>query len=89
MDFGQQKPTSPHLETETVELLFRVFGDVLIPLEAFRQRYYRNLNPQTFAAELNGGRVQIPITTLDPSRKAQKFIHIRHAAALIDTQARL
>ncbi|NWB30693.1 pyocin activator PrtN family protein [Pseudomonas gingeri] len=74
----------PAPETATVELLYRTFGDVLIPLEKLRVQYFRNLNEQTFATEIQNGRIQLPVTTLDNSRKAPKFVHIKHVAALID-----
>lgn len=77
----------PAPETATVELLYRTFGDVLIPLEKIRVQYFRNLNEQSFAAEISSGRIQLPITTLDSSRKAPKYAHIRHVAALIDIRA--
>ncbi|WP_079201140.1 pyocin activator PrtN family protein [Pseudomonas sp. CC6-YY-74] len=74
-------------EAATIELLYRTFGDVLVPLERLRVQYFRNLNEQSFVAEINSGRIQLPITTLDSSRKAPKFAHIRHVAALIDIRA--
>lgn len=77
----------PAPESATVELLFRTFGDVLIPLDRIRERYFRNLNEQSFAAEISSGRIQLPITTLDTSRKAPKYAHIRHVASLIDIRA--
>lgn len=77
----------PAPETATVELLYRTFGDVLIPLEKIRVQYFRNLNEQSFAAEISSGRIQLPVTTLDSSRKAPKYAHIRHVAALIDIRA--
>lgn len=77
----------PAPEAATVELLYRSFGDVLIPLEKLRAQYFRNLNEQSFVAEINSGRIQLPITTLDSSRKAPKYAHIRHVAALIDIRA--
>ncbi|MFC3944316.1 transcriptional regulator [Pseudomonas gingeri NCPPB 3146 = LMG 5327] len=77
----------PAPEAATVELLYRTFGDVLIPLEKLRVQYFRNLNEQTFAAEIQNGRIQLPVTTLDNSRKAPKFVHIKHVAALIDIRA--
>lgn len=77
----------PAPDTATVELLYRTFGDVLIPLDKLREQYFRNLNEQTFAAEIASGRIQIPVVTLDNSRKAPKFAHIRHVAALIDIRA--
>ncbi|NWD04074.1 pyocin activator PrtN family protein [Pseudomonas gingeri] len=77
----------PAPESATVELLYRTFGDVLIPLEKLRVQYFRNLNEQTFAAEIQNGRIQLPVTTLDNSRKAPKFVHIKHVAALIDIRA--
>jgi hypothetical protein len=74
----------PAPDPVTVELLYRTFGDVLIPLDKLRVQYFRNLNDRSFAAEIESGRIQLPITTLDTSRKAPKFVHIRHVAALID-----
>jgi len=77
----------PAPESATVELLYRIFGDVLIPLEKVREQYFRNLNEQSFVTEINSGRIQLPITTLDTSRKALKYAHIRHIASLIDIRA--
>lgn len=77
----------PAPDSSTVELLYRTFGDVLIPLDRLREQYFRNLNEERFFAEINSGRIQLPITRLDNSRKSTKFAHIRHVAALIDTCA--
>ncbi|NUU35174.1 pyocin activator PrtN family protein [Pseudomonas sp. C2B4] len=77
----------PAPESATIELLYRIFGDVLIPLEKVRAQYFRNLNEQSFVTEINSGRIQLPITTLDTSRKALKYAHIRHIASLIDIRA--
>ena len=77
----------PAPETATIELLYRTFGDVLIPLEKLRVQYFRNINAERFTAEINSGRIQLPVTTLDGSRKALRYAHIRHVAALIDIQA--
>ena len=77
----------PAPDTATVELLYRTFGDVLIPLDKVREQYFRNLNEQSFVAEISSGRIQLPITTLDTSRKAPKYAHIRHVASLIDIRA--
>jgi hypothetical protein len=74
-------------DAATVELLYRIFGDVLIPLEKLRAQYFRNLNERSFVAEIESGRIALPVTTLDTSRKAPKFAHIRHVAALIDIRA--
>lgn len=74
-------------DATTVELLYRTFGDVLIPLDKVRVQYFRNLNEQTFTEQLNNGRIQLPVTTLAESRKTLKFIQIRHLAALIDIRA--
>ncbi|WP_085656908.1 pyocin activator PrtN family protein [Pseudomonas sp. B11(2017)] len=77
----------PAPEPVTVELLYRTFGDVLIPLDKVREQYFRNLNERSFVEEINSGRIQLPITTLDSSRKAPKYVHIRHVASLIDIRA--
>lgn len=78
----------PHApDATTVELLYRTFGDVLIPLDKVRVQYFRNLNEDTFAEQLKVGRICLPVTTLDNSQKALKFAHIRHVAALIDSRA--
>lgn len=77
----------PAPDSATVEMLHQLFGDVLIPLEKLRVQYFRNLNEQSFAAEINSGRIQLPVTTLYSSRKAPKYAHIKHVAALIDIRA--
>lgn len=59
----------------------------LLPLDKLREQYFRNLNERSFVAEIENGRIPLPITTLDTSRKAPKFAHIRHVAALIDIRA--
>ena len=68
----------------TVELLYRTLGDVLVPVDQVRVRYFRNLNEDNFARALSAGRVPLPVTTLDSSAKAARFIDIRHLAVLID-----
>ena len=85
----QQAPLRlmPAPDPATVELLYRSFGDVLIPLDKLRVQYFRHLNEQSFAAEILSGRIQLPVTVLHSSRKAPKFAHIRHVAALIDIRA--
>ncbi|WP_122433864.1 pyocin activator PrtN family protein [Pseudomonas viridiflava] len=89
MNHSNQNPLRlmPAPDAATIELLYRTFGDVLIPLEKLRVQYFRNLNERSFAAEIESGRIQLPVTTLDSSRKAPKFAHIRHVAALIDINA--
>ena len=77
----------PAPDAATVELLYRNFGDVLIPLDKLRAQYFRHLNEHSFAAEILSGRIQLPVTMLHSSRKAPKFAHIRHVAALIDIRA--
>ncbi|BAP44738.1 transcriptional regulator PrtN [Pseudomonas sp. StFLB209] len=74
----------PAPDAATLDMLYRTFNDVLVPLEKVRTQYFRNLNEQSFLAELNSGRIQLPILTLDTSRKAIKYVHLRHVAALID-----
>lgn len=76
----------PPPRPDTVELLHRTLGDVLIPLETLRARYFRNLNIDTFRKAI-GARISLPITTLDPSRKGEEFIDIRHFAAYLDARA--
>ncbi|MCG6541723.1 pyocin activator PrtN family protein [Pseudomonas sp. KSR10] len=71
----------------TVELLYRTFGDVLVPVDRIRTTYFRNLNEENFTRALSSGRLQLPITTLDSSAKAPKFIDVRHLAIFIDTRA--
>lgn len=87
-DIGQNHlRLMPAPESATVELLYRTFGDVLIPLEKLRVQYFRNLNEQTFASDLDNGRIPLPVTTLKDSRKSFKYIHIRHLASWIDIRA--
>jgi len=73
--------------SQTVELLYRIFGDLLVPFEQVRERYFSNLNQDNFTRALTSGRVALPITTLDTSAKRSRFIDIRHLAIFIDTQA--
>ncbi|WP_010490735.1 pyocin activator PrtN family protein [Pseudomonas sp. S9] len=77
----------PAPRSQTVELLHRSLGDVLIPIDQVRTRYFRNLNDENFTRAINTGRVALPITTLDASTKAPKFIDIRHLAIFIDARA--
>lgn len=74
-------------DTSTVALLFDIFGDVLIPLDEVRKRYYRNLNTATFRRALNDWRIPLPIVTVDQSAKAMSYICIYHLAALIEARA--
>jgi len=71
----------------TVELLYRTLGDVLVPVDLVRVRYFRNLNEDNFARAISAGRVPLPVTILDSSAKAARFIDIRHLAVLIDRAA--
>ncbi|WP_064699383.1 pyocin activator PrtN family protein [Halomonas caseinilytica] len=72
----------------TVALLYREFGDVLIPIEAVRQRYFRNRNASTFWRALRKGEIPLPVVTLDASHKTQRFICLYQLAAYIEHQAR-
>ncbi|MDH2435641.1 pyocin activator PrtN family protein [Pokkaliibacter sp. MBI-7] len=78
-------PLAPR--ADTVELLFRSLGDVLVSAEVIRERYFRNLNASTFREAISKGQIPLPVTTLYDSRKAPMFIDIRHFAAFIDAQA--
>ncbi|MFP6861262.1 pyocin activator PrtN family protein [Pseudomonas sp.] len=77
----------PAPRAQTVELLYRTLGDLLVPVDQVRERYFRNLNPDNFTRALTSGRVALPVTTLDTSAKRPRFIDIRHLAILIDAQA--
>lgn len=77
----------PAPDSSTVEMLHHLFGDVLIPLEKLRVHYFKNLNEKTFTEAIKNGRIQLPVTTLDQSVKALRYVHIKHVAALIDIQA--
>lgn len=72
---------------QTVELLFRTFGDVLAPLEKVREHYFYKLSDDNFTRALRELRIPLPVTRLDPSAKAGRFIDIRHLAIFIDAQA--
>lgn len=78
-------PAAPR--AQTVELLFRTFGDVLVPVDRLREQYFDKLNDDNFTRALRELRVLLPVTKLDPSAKGTKFVDIRHLAVLIDTQA--
>jgi len=77
----------PAPDASTVEMLHRLFGDVLIPLDKLRVHYFKNLNEKTFTEAINSGRIPLPVTTLDYSTKALRYAHIKHVAALIDIRA--
>lgn len=79
----------PAPRRETVDLVYRTFGDVLIPLEALRERYFRNLNKDNFAKALKAGSIGLPVTTLSDSAKALQFIEAHHLAAYIEQRAYL
>ncbi|MDI3357111.1 pyocin activator PrtN family protein [Pseudomonas sp. UYIF39] len=89
MSSSSQPPLrlQPAPDSATVEMLHQIFGDVLIPLEELRERYFRNLSEKTFSEAINSGRIQLPVTTIDHSVKALRYAHIRHVAALIDIRA--
>lgn len=72
----------------TVALLYREFGDVLIPLESVRVRYFRNRNEQTFRRALREGEIPLPVVTLDDSHKTPRYICLYQLAAYIEHQAR-
>jgi len=77
----------PAPRAQTVELLYRTFGDVLAPVEQVRERYFQRLSDDNFTRALRELRIPLPVTRLDPSAKAGRFIDIRHLAIFIDTQA--
>lgn len=71
----------------TVELLYRMFSTALIPVEEVRTRLFRNMNADRFSRVLSTPRLPIPVTTLDNSNKALRFIEIHHLAAFIEAKA--
>ena len=80
-------PSTPIPRQETVELVYRIFGDVLVPLEQVRERWFRNLNKENFSKALACGRIALPVTTLDDSPKAMQFVALDHLAAYVDQRA--
>ncbi|ERW87197.1 transcriptional regulator PrtN [Pseudomonas aeruginosa BWHPSA004] len=80
-------PSTPIPRQETVELVYRIFGDVLVPLEQVRERWFRNLNKENFSKALACGRIALPVTTLDDSHKAMQFVALDHLAAYVDQHA--
>lgn len=83
----QELRLPPAPRAQTVELLYRTLGDVLVPADQVRIRYFGNLNQDNFTRAVNSGRLGLPVVALDTSAKAPKFIDIRHLAILIDNQA--
>lgn len=77
----------PAPRSETTEMLFRVFGDVLVPVDRVRAHYFRNLNEDTFATVLASLRLPVAKVTLEDSKKALQYIDIRYLAALIDARS--
>ncbi len=88
-DQENQRPMRFRLSpaADTLERLFRVFGDELLPVEEVRTRYFRTINETTFRGQLGTERIPLPVMTLDNSQKAGRFIHIRHLAAYIEERA--
>ncbi|WP_017517065.1 pyocin activator PrtN family protein [Pseudomonas nitroreducens] len=87
---GSQQPNLrllPAPRPNLVEYLFRLFGDVLVPVEVVRVRYFRNLNGDTFAKALASGRIALPVTRLDPTLKGQQFIELYQLAVFIDIRS--
>lgn len=80
---------SPAPSAGTVDRLFQLFGDELIPIEDLRQRYYRNMNADTFKQALGTERIPLPVTTVALSNKAPQYVHIRHLAAFFEQRAYL
>jgi len=72
-----------------VDMLFRMFGTVLIPLEAVRTSLFRNLNADRFGRLAGTAALPLPITTLQNSTKALRYIEIHHLAAHIEQCAGL
>ncbi|HCA25233.1 MAG TPA: transcriptional regulator [Pseudomonas sp.] len=68
----------------TLDMLFRMFGTVLVPREALRERLFRNINEDRFKRVLGTPRLPLPVTTLEDSREARHYIEIHHLAAYID-----
>lgn len=77
----------PAPRAQTVELLYRTFGDVLAPADQVRTRYFQHLSADNFTRALRELRIPLPVTRPDASSKADFFIDIRHLAIFIDTQA--
>ncbi|WP_416311143.1 pyocin activator PrtN family protein [Pseudomonas sp. W03] len=75
---------APQAKASTVALLYQIFGEVLIPIEQIRTRYFRNLNSENFKSVIGTERLPIPVTTLDDSRKAMRYVEIHHLAAHIE-----
>lgn len=77
----------PAPRAQTVELLYRTFGDLLAPADQVRTRYFQHLSADNFTRALRELRIPLPVTRTDASAKADCFIDIRHLAIFIDTQA--
>lgn len=72
---------------ETVSLVYQIFGDVLVPLEQVRERWFRNLNRENFSKALSCGRIALPVTTLDDSHKAMQYVAVNHLAAYVEERS--
>lgn len=72
----------------TASVLLEQFGDVLIPVEQVRLRYFRNRNGETFGRALRDGEIPLPIVRLDDSHKSPRYVCLWHLAAYIDWRAR-
>ena len=72
----------------TVGILYRQFGDVLIPLDEVRRAYFRNRSAERFKRALREGLIPLPIVRLDDSQKGQGYICLYQLAAYIEHRAR-
>ncbi|KSW27997.1 transcriptional regulator [Pseudomonas sp. ADP] len=70
-------------------MVYQIFGDVLVPLEQVRERWFRNLNRENFGKALACGRIALPVTTLDDSHKAMQYVAVDHLAAYVEQRASL
>ncbi|MDG9925464.1 MULTISPECIES: pyocin activator PrtN family protein [unclassified Pseudomonas] len=77
----------PAPRATTIELLFRQFGSVLIPVEAARATFFRYLSEETFKPVPGTDRLPIPVTTLEDGNRAIRYFEIHHLAAHIEHRA--
>lgn len=64
-------------------LLFKRFGDVLIPVNDVRLAYFPRRSPNRFKRALRSGEIALPITRVDDSSRGDDLVSVHALAEFI------
>lgn len=67
-------------------LLAQYSGRTIIPLEDVRRDYFAHLTIENFRRKLASGAIQLVVTSLETSQKAERGVHLTDLATYIDSQ---